>query len=77
MAKQNERRSLLRVHDFEFHSLYELLGADSKRGLRRPGLGPARYGMLRTALQLASRRELLDNGPTIDASRRLCDALTR
>jgi DNA repair protein RadC len=53
----------------EFRSLRELLSAEPKRCLDRPGLGPARYCLLQVALELARRhyRETMTVGPALEA----------
>ncbi|HTU61107.1 MAG TPA: UPF0758 domain-containing protein, partial [Polyangiales bacterium] len=53
----------------EFRSLRELLSAEPKRCLDRPGLGPARYCLLQAALELARRhyRETMTVGPALEA----------
>jgi DNA repair protein RadC len=51
----------------EFGSLRELLSADRERCLKQLGLGPARYALLRAALELARRHHLhaLQSGPAL------------
>ena len=53
----------------EFRSLRELLSAEPKRCLDRPGVGPARYCLLQAALEIARRhyREAMTVGPALEA----------
>jgi DNA repair protein RadC len=53
----------------EFGSLRNLLNADPPRCLRQAGIGPARYAVLKAAVELARRhfREALRSGPALAA----------
>jgi len=53
----------------EFGSLRNLLNADAPRGLTPAGIGPARFAVLKAALELARRhfREALRSGPALAA----------
>ena len=53
----------------DFGSLRELLNAERPRFLGRRGIGPARYAVLKAALELARRhfREALRSGPALAA----------
>src|SRR6184192_2816162 len=53
----------------DFGSLRELLNAEAQRCLAQAGIGPARYAILKAAVELARRhfREALRIGPTLAA----------
>src|SRR5256886_16761429 len=53
----------------EFGSLRELLNSEAQRCLAQSGIGPARYAILKAALELARRhfREALRLGPALAA----------
>ena len=53
----------------QFGSLRTLLNAEAERCLAQTGIGPARYAVLKAALELARRhfREALRLGPTLAA----------
>src|SRR5215469_11342659 len=66
----------------QFGSLRTLLNADAARCLAQEGIGPARYAILKAALELARRhfREALRVGPTLaapDATRTFLNAQLR
>ncbi|HTL91710.1 MAG TPA: DNA repair protein RadC [Steroidobacteraceae bacterium] len=54
----------------QFGSLRMLLNAEAERCFAQPGIGPARYAVLKAALELARRhfREALRVGPTLGAA---------
>jgi DNA repair protein RadC len=53
----------------EFGSLRNLLNADTPRTLAKAGIGPARFAMLKAAVELSRRhfREILQTGPALAA----------